>query len=159
MRNRTASPRLATLAIGTVLAVTLTQVGCARPTTHHKPGTSHDTATAPVAPATQPPDDSGSDMQNHEDEDAGPSTRTIRISVTGNKVSPAPRRVEVAKGTRVTLVVTSDQADELHVHGFDITAELTPERTQKLSFVAVRTGLFAVETHESELVLIQLVVR
>ncbi|MEU2158920.1 hypothetical protein ABZ532_28600 [Streptomyces sp. NPDC019396] len=98
-------------------------------------------------------------MQKHGDEDAGPSTRTVRISITGNEVSPAPRRVEVARGTRVTLVVTSDQADELHVHGFDVTAELTPERARTLSFVAVRTGLFAVETHKSGLVLIQLVVR
>ncbi|WP_338674318.1 hypothetical protein V1460_15595 [Streptomyces sp. SCSIO 30461] len=159
MRKRTAPLCLATLAIGTALAVTLTAVGCARPTTHHKPGTSHDTATTPVAPATRPPDDSGSDMRDRDDRDSAPSTRTVRITVTGNEVSPAPGRVEVAKGTRVALVVTSDQADELHVHGFDMTTELMPGRARTLSLTADRTGLFAVETHESGLVLTQLVVR
>ncbi|MEV6104730.1 cupredoxin domain-containing protein [Streptomyces sp. NPDC051940] len=172
----------AAVALAAALAVALAVAGCSRPTTHHRPGTSHDTATAPVAPATQPPDESGSDLHDQGEEghdaDSGSGSdsgskngdtdpqaagtqadETVRITVADGRVSPSPGRVEVREGDRVALVVTSDTADELHVHGLDKTAALAAGRTTTLTFTADRTGVFEVETHESGLVLTQLLVR
>ncbi|MEU1370105.1 hypothetical protein ABZ454_28760 [Streptomyces sp. NPDC005803] len=84
---------------------------------------------------------------------------TVEISVRDGEVSPAPGRTEVAKGRTVRLLVRSDRADTVHVHGYDKEARLPAGHTVTLTFTADRTGLFDVETHESDLLLTQLVVR
>lgn len=84
---------------------------------------------------------------------------TVEISVRDGRVSPAPGRTEVKKGRTVRLKVRSDRDDTLHVHGYDKEARLPAGRTVTLTFTADRTGLFEVETHESDLLLTQLVVR
>ncbi|GHG19498.1 hypothetical protein GCM10017667_63000 [Streptomyces filamentosus] len=88
-----------------------------------------------------------------------PTGRTLDIRVTGSTVTPAPSRVELRKGERITLRVTADRADTVHVHGYDREAALAPGTPATLTLTADRTGLFEVETHESGLVLTQLVVR
>ncbi|MFF1509390.1 hypothetical protein [Streptomyces sp. NPDC058326] len=85
--------------------------------------------------------------------------RTVTLTVTGTTVSPPPSRIELKKGDRLTLRVTSDRADTLHVHGYDRELPLSPGTPATLTLTADRTGLFEVETHESGLVLTQLVVR
>ncbi|MEV8451774.1 hypothetical protein AB0467_24565 [Streptomyces sp. NPDC052095] len=94
--------------------------------------------------------------------DRSPSPRpgtTVTIEVADGRVSPRPGRTEVEKGTTVELRVRSDRADTLHVHGYDKEARLPAGKTATLTFTADRTGLFEVETHESDLLLTQLVVR
>ncbi|MFE0651721.1 hypothetical protein ACFVZH_24345 [Streptomyces sp. NPDC059534] len=85
--------------------------------------------------------------------------RTVTLTITGTTVSPPPSRIELKKGERLTLRVTSDRADTLHVHGYDRELPLSPGTPATLTLTADRTGLFEVETHESGLVLTQLVVR
>ncbi|WP_405494568.1 cupredoxin domain-containing protein [Streptomyces sp. NBC_00096] len=91
--------------------------------------------------------------------EASQADRTVSITVRDGKVSPAPGRVEVTRGERVALRVTSDRADTLHVHGFDKELALPAGQEATLILTADRTGLFEVETHESNLVLTQLLVR
>lgn len=90
---------------------------------------------------------------------AAQADRTVTITVRDGKVSPAPGRVEVKRGERVALRVTSDRADTLHVHGIDKELALPAGQEATLILTTDRTGLFEVETHESNLVLTQLVVR
>ncbi|WP_426363110.1 hypothetical protein [Streptomyces sp. E-08] len=85
--------------------------------------------------------------------------RTVTLTITGTTVQPPPSRIELKKGERLTLRVTSDRADTLHVHGYDRELPLSPGAPATLTLTADRTGLFEVETHESGLVLTQLVVR
>ncbi len=85
--------------------------------------------------------------------------RTVAITVRDGKVSPAPARTELRRGERVALRVTSDRADTLHVHGYDKELALQAGQEATLILTADRTGLFEVETHESSLVLTQLLVR
>jgi FtsP/CotA-like multicopper oxidase with cupredoxin domain len=105
--------------------------------THHRPGNSHQVATGTPAP--------------------GPAHAEIRIE--GGKVSPPPGWLEVARGQTVTITVTSDVPDEVHVHGYDVTADLRPGEPATVTFTAGRSGVFEVETHESGLVLVQVAVR
>ncbi|MGO4633662.1 hypothetical protein AB4225_22405 [Streptomyces sp. 2RAF24] len=90
---------------------------------------------------------------------ATPAGRTLTVTVSGDSVQPPPSRVELKKGERLTLRVTSDRADTLHVHGYDRELPLPAGTPATLTFTVDRTGLFEVETHESGLVLTQLVVR
>lgn len=89
----------------------------------------------------------------------GQADRTVTITVRDGKVSPAPARTELRRGERVALRVTSDRADTLHVHGYDKELALPAGQEATLTLTADRTGLFEVETHESSLLLTQLLVR
>lgn len=108
---------------------------------------SPDVAETPTAAPTPAPDDSGADIQ------------LVEIQVADGQVSVAADRVEVALGAQVRLAVTSDTADELHVHGYDHSVELVPGRQATLELTADTPGLFDVELHESGLLLVQLEVR
>ena len=83
----------------------------------------------------------------------------VSVAVTDGKVEPKPRRVEVPKDSQVRLIVTSDVDDELHVHGYEVEAELEAGRPTTVELVADQTGIFEVETHETELELLQLEIR
>lgn len=85
--------------------------------------------------------------------------RTVTLAVRDGKAVPATGRTEVKRGERVALRVTSDRADTLHVHGYDKELALPAGQEVTLVLTADRTGLFEVETHESGLVLTQLLVR
>jgi plastocyanin len=86
-------------------------------------------------------------------------TVEVTVAVTDGKVKPKPHRVDVPLGSKVRLQVTSDVDDELHVHGFDIEESLEAGRTTTVEFTADQQGVFEVETHETELELLQLEVR
>ncbi|MYS10890.1 hypothetical protein GTW71_31665, partial [Streptomyces sp. SID6041] len=88
-----------------------------------------------------------------------PTGRTVDITVSGSTVAPPPSRIELKKGERLTLRVTSDRADTLHVHGYDRELPLSPGTPATLTLTVDRNGLFEVETHGSGLLLTQLVVR
>lgn len=111
-------------------------------------GTATATATATGAATTAPPTPRPSE-----------TGRTVTLTITGKAVEPPPSRIELKKGEHLTLRVTGDRADTLHVHGYDREVPLSPGVPASLSLTADRTGLFEVETHESGLLLTQLVVR
>lgn len=93
------------------------------------------------------------------DEAERDSSVAISVAVAGGKVSPRTQRVEIPKDSRVRLQVTTDVDDEVHVHGYDIEEPLEAGRTTTIEFVADQQGVFAVETHEGGLELLQLEVR
>ncbi|MFC6081279.1 cupredoxin domain-containing protein [Sphaerisporangium aureirubrum] len=90
---------------------------------------------------------------------AAGTVKTLVASIAGGTVSPAPGRVDVARGQTVRITVTSDVADVLHVHGYDKSVSLRPGVAGTVEFVADTSGIFEVETHEQELQLFQLLVR
>lgn len=94
------------------------------------------------------------------DTTAGTEVLEVSVSVQDGQVQPPPRRVDVERGMLVRLQVTSDRADELHVHGFgDPEVALEPGVPATLDLRADETGQFEVETHGSRLTLLTLAVR
>ncbi|MGC4745990.1 hypothetical protein ACLQ28_10045 [Micromonospora sp. DT201] len=85
--------------------------------------------------------------------------REITVTIAKRRVTPPTGRITVDKGELVRITATSDVADELHVHGYDLGARLPAGKPGSVEFRADQTGLFEVETHETGLVLFQLVVR
>jgi type IV pilus biogenesis protein CpaD/CtpE len=94
-----------------------------------------------------------------EDVPTSATGQRIEVRATGGAVSGDTGRVPVAVGTAVTLVVTSDAADEVHVHGYDLQTELAPGTPAELVFDATLPGVFEVELHESGTVLLTLQVQ
>jgi len=54
-------------------------------------------------------------------------------------------RESVDKGDRVVLAVTSDVADEVHLHGYDISRDVQAGGTVRIGFRATLPGRFEVE--------------
>lgn len=82
--------------------------------------------------------------------------QVVSITVTGGEVSGDTGRVEVPVGTTVRLSITSDVADQVHVHGLDLTQAVSPGQATQLEFVADQPGIFEVELHDSRQVLTRL---
>lgn len=139
-------------AAAVVLAAVLTACGGGEPkptATTPAPTTSTPTATAPgtptasASPTATPTPTPVADV-------------VIDITVAGGKVSTADRTVKIKRGQSVALTITSDQADEVHVHGYDLTLDLVAGKPTTIKFDADQTGKFEVELHEAGTVLVRL---
>jgi plastocyanin len=87
------------------------------------------------------------------------AAKTITVSYSGGQVSPPPGRVDVAVGTHVHLVVTSDVAEEVHNHYDNEEKEVAPGGTVTFDFVVEQPGVYEVELHHSNKQLLQLQVQ
>lgn len=70
----------------------------------------------------------------------------LEIRLAGDAVI-GPDALRVSQGDQVRLIIHSDRADEVHLHGYDLTAALQPGQTSTLEFVADRSGRFELELH------------
>ena len=80
----------------------------------------------------------------------------IEVRLAKGAVLPPTGRVRVPLGSRVVIRFTSDIADTVHVHGYDVEKAVRAGTTTDIAFVADRQGTFEVETHDSTMVLMQL---
>lgn len=84
----------------------------------------------------------------------------VPITITGGKVTPQGKRVEVEVGENVTLQITSDTDEEVHVHSDpEHTYEIAPGDEVSESFTIDTPGQVAVEAHHADVTIVQLVVR
>ena len=63
-------------------------------------------------------------------------------------MTPAPATVDLGVGETLTLVVTSDHDDELHIHGFDVETDLVAGAPMTVPSPASSPGVYEVETHQ-----------
>ena len=83
---------------------------------------------------------------------AGP----IEISVTVGTDSAADRVEEVPLGSQVNITLTNPNADdEFHLHDYDLSTGDTPKgESAVISFTADKAGLFDLESHVTDEVLV-----
>jgi hypothetical protein len=74
-----------------------------------------------------------------------PKPAVKRIVVEGGKPRGGIQRLEYERGDRIQFVVRSDVADEVHVHGYDISKDVPAGGTVRFSFPARIEGVFEVE--------------
>jgi len=89
-------------------------------------------ATGTTAPATEPEPEPA--------EEAVP-----RIVVEGGEPRGGVERLSFDSGERVRFVVRSDVADEVHVHGYDVSREVPAGGSVRFGFPASIEGVFEVE--------------
>jgi hypothetical protein len=68
-------------------------------------------------------------------------------------------RDSVDRGRSVVITVTSDVADEVHVHGYDLSAEVAPGAPATIRFVADAPGRFEIELENTGVQIGELEVR
>jgi len=85
------------------------------------------------------------------------SDRPVEFSVTvaSGEVSPAPTVHDVELGSTVELTVTSDVADEVHLHGYDEHLDLEAGTPGTLTFTADIPGDFEAELEAEGLQLLE----
>ena len=68
-----------------------------------------------------------------------------RIRVVGGKPVGGIQTIKVNKGDTVRFAVTSDVADEIHVHGYNFMKDVKKGGTIHFAFKATIDGIFVVE--------------
>ncbi len=92
-------------------------------------------------------------------ETTAPDAATIvRIRVRGGVPVGGIARPRVDKGDRVVFVVTSDVADEVHVHGYDLSRDVGPGQPARIAFRATIVGRFEVELEDRRVPIAELTV-
>ncbi len=80
----------------------------------------------------------------------------VTASVVDGNVETASDRVEVVLGSMVEVSIESDVADEVHVHGYDLFADVSADSPASLMFVADVPGVFEIELEGSGLFLFEI---
>jgi Cupredoxin-like domain len=83
---------------------------------------------------------------------------TITATIAGGKITPNTQTVKAEQGQKVMVTVTSDEADELHVHGYDKEVAMQAGKPGSVTFTADTKGTFEIETHESGKLVAKLIV-
>jgi heme/copper-type cytochrome/quinol oxidase subunit 2 len=102
-------------------------------------------APAPTAPA---PTTTTAPVTGTARSGTGPTVQTVRVGYAGGQVTGDTGRVPVPLGGTVEVVVTSDVADEIHLHGYDRSADVPAGGTATLTFTADVPGVFEIELEE-----------
>lgn len=87
---------------------------------------------------------------------AEPSAVRVEVEVRDGGPVGGVERVDVERGERVVLVVRSDVADHVHVHGIDIFRDVAPGSPARLSFRPRTPGVIEVELEDRHLLLAEL---
>jgi hypothetical protein len=77
-----------------------------------------------------------------------PPPARVRIPVRGGLPVGGVRRITASRGRRVILVVTSDVADHLHLHGYDVVRDVGPGRPARIAFTARIVGTVEAELED-----------
>jgi len=84
---------------------------------------------------------------------------TIDVEVKGGKPVGGIQRATAKKGQEVAIVVHSDVADEVHVHGYDLHKDVDAGGTVRIQFAATIQGEFEAELESRKLQIVALTVR
>lgn len=75
----------------------------------------------------------------------------IVLTVQNGKIVNGPETITVTQGQKVTLKITADVTDELHLHGYDLSTDLEPNKEATLSFTADKSGRFPFELENAHI--------
>ena len=114
-----------------------------------------------AAPTTSPTTTSSTtktaeDPGEASDDTAPSATATVfDVVVSGGEVAGGGRQ-EVDLGDTVTIRVTSDVTDRIHLHGYDLQADVPAGEIAELTFDATIPGVFEVELEDAGTPLLEL---
>jgi hypothetical protein len=110
------------------------------------------TQTQPPATTTEPPAATTTGNQ-------GPGTVHIDYEVAGGQPVGGIARDSVARGRIVVIRVTADVSDHVHLHGYDLMADVSPGAPATIRFTADAPGRFEIELEDLGLQIAELEVR
>jgi heme/copper-type cytochrome/quinol oxidase subunit 2 len=79
-----------------------------------------------------------------------PKPAAFKIDIKGGKPAGGVQDFKVKKGDNVTIVVSSDAHDVIHLHGYDLEKDVEPGKPATFKFTADIEGIFEIESHVAE---------
>jgi hypothetical protein len=76
---------------------------------------------------------------------------TYTLVIQNKKLVQGPDVITVKEGDTIILKVTSDMAEELHIHGYDKSIDLEKNKESTLTFEANLSGRFVFELENSKI--------
>jgi hypothetical protein len=77
--------------------------------------------------------------------DTGPASVPLEVTIRGGEPVGGIVRVTATKGDIVVVAVRSDVVEHVHVHGYDLTADVAPGKPARVRFRSSLTGRFEIE--------------
>lgn len=75
------------------------------------------------------------------------ATHHLTVGLSNGAIVGLGDTLKVHQGEAVEIEVASDRAMTLHVHGYELTAEVAPQRRATIAFIATLPGRFPVHQH------------
>jgi hypothetical protein len=120
-----------------------------------RPDDSSGDGASPTTPATSTPTESPSETPS-ESESPEPEDRTVIEVTFRDGAVQGPTSFTATQGDRVRIIVHADVSDEVHFHGYDLHADVTPEEPAQIDFVADVPGVFECELEDAGIPLFEL---
>ena len=93
-------------------------------------------------------DHSHDDQSNQETQPQGSASEAvINLPIANRATSLTRDDLRVSQGDTVRLVLEADEEGEIHLHGYDLMAEVAPGHPGELVFEAATAGAFALNFH------------
>ncbi len=147
-------PRTGGRALLASMLAALLVTGCGDQASDGAGGT--DETTAADSGSTAPPSTTSPPTSEGPASSEPTSGTLVEIDVRDGAVEGGLREVRVPLGEEVILRVTSDVADQVHVHGYDLLVDVAPGEVGELRFVADLPGVWEVELEGAGLDLVAL---
>ena len=79
-----------------------------------------------------------------------PADQPVRVNVEfrNGEVVGGVVRADIDEGDQVVLTVRADVTDEVHLHGYDLFADVTPNQRARITFRADEVGEFEAELED-----------
>lgn len=78
------------------------------------------------------------------------NVKAFDLVVKNKKLVSGPETIQVTEGDQVIINITSDEDEELHLHGYDKSVDLEASKAAQLTFTANLTGRFVYELEKSK---------
>jgi hypothetical protein len=151
----------ATAACGDSVQPTITTRGGTTTTTTSPPdGSTSSTGTTlpPSATFTLPPEETTTTSTSSTTTTTTiPDAEEFTITYADGDIT-GDTEIEVDTGAHIIVIVTSDVEDEVHIHGYDLRADVGPDRAALIEFLTDIPGTFEIELEDEGTLLAELVV-
>lgn len=81
---------------------------------------------------------------------SAPEPAPMEIVLRDHEATEGVQTIEVGTGETIRFLVSSDVADEIHFHGYDLEKKVGPGKPARFEVKAKLEGIFEVESHEAE---------
>jgi hypothetical protein len=117
------------------------------------------TATTDTAATTTDGSGSGSGSAGEKKKEKPADSSVPVIEVVGGQPQGGIAGLDFNQGDEIRFDVTSDAADEVHVHGYDLMADVAPGAPATIRFTADAPGRFEIELENTGVQIAELEVR
>ncbi|MGB6426341.1 MAG: hypothetical protein WBF18_13765 [Solirubrobacterales bacterium] len=88
-----------------------------------------------------------------------PKPQFDQIMIVGGGPKGGVQDLSYSKGDQIRIEVSSDTADEIHIHGYDLSEEVEAGGKVRFDFAAEIDGVFEIELENSAVPIAQLTVK